>query len=372
MSRIKVKAPLKRLAGVAVIAATVACLLVAFERRTASDRTGVPPPVPVRPISIAHVITLPDDVRFDDGELMGLAVRAFVDQPDTYIARMITRYQHQQASMEFHGPSSPRSQSRTSEIAIEGRLTDYQVLRGRPTNYRLALPVFFVDARTGTVKAASQDQWNASTPPSTFVWYPFAGAVFDRLSYKKGWELSNIGINRMPIPAVLGVRHRGKHLSLDRQFIAVTTGDDERRLPFGDQTKATGRTFVNFIDVATAQRIDPVFELLDAPDVDAFGVQLTWTPDNRYMLGVHASGDPATTYRRLWIVPFEHGRSRAVGPWDHVYYVDESPSNRNSEGFVVERSNPPISAFKRQVVPEAWRSAAVPSVENRPADAGSP
>lgn len=336
--------------AICVVGGVMAILAVRWFTAVPTTGPGVPDPIGVSPVSIANAVQIPAVMQPNWPDLMGLAVRSLDGQPDRYIARIITGFQHQQAVSSF----TVRGYSRARGAGVEGRLTNIVGVLDLPMGAEVQLPVFIIDASSGIATAATEEQWHAAPPPSTFVWYPFNGRVYDRWDTSKGWEISNVRINGERLPPVAGVGARIAHLSLDHQFIAITTGS--RHFPsWPSGTTVGGRTFVNFIDVVTAKRIDPVYELLDAPDIGAYGVQLTWTPDNRYLLGVHATGNPKTTYTRLWIVPFEHARTKPVGPWDHIFYVDLPPQTWNEREQKMTRTVPPESAFQRLRVPEAWR-----------------
>jgi hypothetical protein len=282
--------------------------------------------------------------------LQGFAVRAVPGEPDQYLLRVVSQVQHSHATSVLGFPT--RAGSAPVGVAYtEARLDD----RPRFTEMmprRFLLPVARLDARTGTSTPATDADWHAAPPPSTFKDSPANVSFVDRLNLSGDWSLPNVGLNRRPFPPVPGEAYADFFVSLDLQFGALLVADREGAggvLGLGDGRRAFT---IAFIDMKTGERLDPSFEIGELRSVNA--IQVMWTPDNRYLICAEFPSTPDRTYSRLWIIPFEHGRKRPVGPWDHIRYVDHPAYTPIGSGDEVEAYVPRPEEYIKPTIPKEW------------------
>jgi hypothetical protein len=282
--------------------------------------------------------------------LQGFAVRAVQGEPDKYFVRVISGPQLIAATSQLPFPLSS-GRFPVGVAYTEARLDDYPRFTELMPR-RFQLPVFLLDARTGTSTPATDADWHAASPPSTFKGYPTSHSFFDRLSVHGDWSLGNTGVNRRPLPPVPGIAHAGLWISLDLQFGALLLADREGGgglLGLGDGRRAFT---IAFIDMKTGERLDPSFEIGELRSVNA--IQVMWTPDNRYLICAEFPSTPDRTYSRLWIIPFEHGRKRPVGPWDHIRYVDHPAYTPIGTGDEVQAHVPRPEEYIKPTIPKEW------------------
>lgn len=327
----------------------LASLMMVVIMSACSSRNEDVPVVKVTPVSLANVAQFPREAELGTYALAGFAVRALPDEPDVYLAQVVSSYQHGEvAGTRFLKGNRPHVRG----SFIEPLLDNYPLLVSGDPDRRMALPIIRVHARTGQVFAATETQWEAAPRPTTFSGLPSSDEFVQRLSESQGWEHPNVGINRAPLPRLATDAYALFAMSLDTQFVAATLGEQMRRGIVGPARVATGQPFVSFIDTASVQRLDPSFELVGAPSPVNL-ISATWTPDNRYLLCVAFGPDGFW----LWIVPFEHGRNRPVGPWDHIRLMDHPVWVRDAAGKRIDYYQPQSQDELRPVsVPEAWRS----------------
>ncbi len=314
-----------------------------------SSRNEDVPVVKVAPVSLADVAQFPREAELGTYALAGFAVRALPDEPDVYLAQVVSGNQRGDVA-ETRFLRGDRSKVKGS--FVEPLLDSYPLLVSGDPDRRMALPIIRVHARTGQVFAATETQWEAAPRPTTFSGLPSSDEFVRRLSESQGWEHPNVGIGRAPLPRLATDSYALFAMSLDTQFVAVTLGEQMRRGLVGPARVATGQPFVSFIDTASVQRLDPSFELVGAPSPVNL-ISATWTPDNCYLLCVDFGPDGFW----LWIVPFEHGRQRPVGSWDHIRLMDHPAWVRDADGKRIDYYRPRSQDELRPVsVPEAWRS----------------
>ncbi len=343
----------------AVLAVVALSLLALLRTGSGSDRSGLPV------VSIAAVPTdLGARLRIFSGgdltELEGLALRAVPGESDVYLARVLSGPQYMDATRGISILPSMRA-TWTQDSYVESRLDDYPRFSDLMPR-RFPLPIIKIYARSGRTEPASDGDWHAAGPPSTFPAWPTEAFLVKKLDLGRNWTLDNIGISRRPLPALPGAHMRSLSLSLDRQFGAVNLAERERFIGPAAMPVGTGGTIISFINMAKAERIDPSFELEGVSNL-AGTVQATWTPDNRFLICIESPRTPETTYRRMWIVPFEHGRTRPVGPWNHIRYVDHPAYAQAADEGELQIYAPKSEAeFVQPAVPKEWAEPVVPDV----------